>query len=272
MKKRVLTLALAVLMIFSFVGCSDSTFYDGSHPELFVVATHSLLGVWGGWREDVLILEEDAFGRIMFAYVGGTLTSDSTRSFTVLAVLIAQKTTERYSYFYSGINFILHEIAHPEPEGRYLTAGEFLDEDFVMQHFTADQLEQLKAESSWNEELNEDRFFRALISRRRKSRYMTYVSEEAQREAYLAVVEETQFIVPHDSIPLTMDKDGNIIFFMRGRQPENRRLYTPSVLFMFDADGNLIEGTGVMELIDLWDYRDQLREFKEANGWAFYYR
>ena len=72
-----------------------------------------------------------------------------------------------------------------------------------------------------------------------------------------------------------MDNNGNVIFFMRGsyRSVETQRLaHYPSFLFMFDAEGNLVEDTGIMELTDLWDYRNQLREFKEINGWSFYYR
>ena len=272
MKKRVLTLVLAVLMIFSFIGCSDPTLYDGSHPELFVVATHSLLGVWGGWGEVVLVLEEDAFGRVLFAYAGFSSGSDIGGALNILAVLVSQRTTETHSYFYSGINVISHEIAMQVRDFNS-SASEFLSEDFVMEHFTEEEIAQLKAGNSWNEELDEDRFFRARISRRRKSLYMTNVSEEALREAYLAVVEIDSFNAERDSIPLTMDKNGNIIFFIQGRRFEPRvTIRYPTFLFMFDADGNLIEGTGVMELIDLWDYCDQLREFKEANGWSFYYR
>ena len=264
MNKKCGIFILVALIVLSFVGCvtPDPRFYDGSYPELYVVATHSLLGVWGGLREYVLILEKDTFGRVMFAYLGGTTATDANINDSILAVLIAQRTTEHHSCFYQGINFIMLEMQERHrrlPE----SASVFFDEYFVMRHFTVEQLEQLKADNSWNEELNEDRFFRVPVSRHRKTRYMTYISEEVQREVYSAVTESG-----------TLNHiNGNVIFFMRGsRREDGVRIRYPAFLIMFDADGNLIEGTGAMELTDLWDYREQLREFKEINGWSFSYR
>ena len=275
MKKKAIGVILSALILLSLVGCKDYLMYGGSHPELYVVAINSLLGVRGGFIEDILILEEDTYGRVMFAYVGGTSASDERTPFNILAVLIAQRTTETYSYFYSGINFILHGIAIA-PRGQYRLVREFLSEGFVMERFSEEQLEQLKMENSWNEPLNENGFFRVPVSRGRKENYLTTVSRETQQETYLTAVEGANIIVEQDSIPLTMDKNGNVIFFMRGRRHDREEtpvwVYYPAFLFMFDADGNLIEDTGIMELTDLWDYRDQLREFKEVNGWSFYYR
>ena len=159
MKKRVNGVVLSVLILLSLVGCKDYLMYGGSHPELYVVAINSLLGVRGGFIEDTLILEEDTFGRVMFAYVGGTLASDKRTVFNILAILIAQRTTETHSYFYPSINFILYEI-----DGRqYQNTRDFLSEDFVMKRFTEEQLEKLKMENSWNEELNDNRFFRVPV-------------------------------------------------------------------------------------------------------------
>ncbi|MCL2829028.1 MAG: hypothetical protein FWD99_09890 [Oscillospiraceae bacterium] len=265
--KKLLALFLAMLMLLPLAGCGVPT--GGRHPELFVVATHSLLGVLGRDRENTIILEEDDFGRVMFAYGGHTITSSRRgATFNILAVLIAQRTTRTHSYFYSGINVILTEI-----EGDWWpNAREFLDEEFIMEHFSGEQLEQLKVENDWNEELNEDRFFRVSISARFKRRYITTVSEEAQREAAEEAFEETlgeatlgSVFLLRSNIPLTMDQDGRVLFLLRSDR---------TFLLMFDSDGALIEETGIMELPDenLWDYRDQLREFKAANGWAFFYR
>jgi len=277
MKKRIFALILAVLMMLFFAACfSDVTRYTGSHPELYVVATHSLLGVPGGMGADVLILDEDDYGRILFAYIDATSTTTSTASFSfsIVAVLVAQRTTETHSYFYDGINFILYEyIIRGAPR-----VSDFFDETFVMQRFTEEQLEELRAENSWNQELDEGRFFRVPVSRRSKERYMTAVSVRARQEAYLAVVGETgENFRPGHGTPLSMDKNGNVIFFMRGsvRDSEtNTMTRYPAFLFMFDNDGNLIEETGVMALPDenLWDYRELLIEFKAANGWSFSYR
>ena len=271
-KKKVFAFTLTALILLSSVGCTNPFYYNGSHPELFVVATHSLLGVRGGIGQDILILEEDAFGRVLFAYVGFTLARNDMAFYNILAILIAQKTTEEHSYFYPGINFIFYEIEVQNRSPQTTSARElFLDQGFVMDRICEAQLDQLKIENNWNEALNEDKFFRVPISRHHKVRYMTAVSEEARQEAYLTVAEGVQ-LLPAYSIPLTMDINGNIIFFARGRRRDNATwIFYPAVLLMFDADGNFIKETGAMELTDLRDYRDQLREFKEANNWSFYY-
>jgi len=253
--KRVLAFMLAVLILLSFAGCTPPA--GNVNPELFVVASHSLLGVLGRDREDVFILEEDDFDRVMFAYLGHTVTSDRPHDmFNILAVAIVQRTTRRYSYFYDGMNVIFREI---EVSGS-LWAADFLSEEFVMEYFTEEQLEQLREENSWNEELNEDRLFRVRVARGDKRRHLTYVPEEAQ-EAAIPIPGE---FWARRSMPLTMDKNENVIYFMRGWDGRG-------FLLMFDSDGDFIEGA-VMELYDLWDYRDQLREFKEAHGWSFTYR
>jgi len=251
--KRILALFLAVLMLFPFTGCTPPA---GSYrPELFVVASHSLLGVLGRDREGVLIIEEDDFGRVMFAYAGNAITSSrSGAMYNILAVAIVQRTARQHSYFYDGINIIFLEIdVDCGP-----SALDFLDKDFVLERFSEEQLEQLKAENDWNEELKEDRFFRVRVARGDKTRHMTSVSREAQEEAFQVAVEGARLLNAASlrrSIPLSMDSNGSVIYFMAGQRTDR------GFLSMFDSDGNLIENTGIMELYDLWNYRDQLREF-----------
>ena len=264
--KKILAFLLVVLMLLSLMGVSCHPPVGTYRTELFVVATHSLLGVRGGDRESVFVLEEDDFGRVMFAFGGNTIIdyvidNEPSPLFNILAVLIVQRTTRRYSYFYDGINVIFHQIALDAATrpGGYHSASGFLSEDFVMEHFTEEQLMQLKAENNWNEELSEDRFFRVRVATGDKERHMTYVSRRTQSIAFPDVL-----LSERDSVPLTMDRNENVIYFMG----DGSRV---GFLLMFDRNGDLIEGA-VMRLVNLWDYRDQLREFKEANGWGFYYQ
>jgi len=259
--KKLLALVLVVLMILSLTGCISA---NDSSRHLHVVAHHSLLGVWDDRWEETVILEEDDFGRVMFAFAGSTAMSDrSGSSFNILAVLIMQRTTGRHAYFYDGVNVILHEIGGLPPP---------IASRFVTRYFSEEQLEQLKEENDWNRALDEDRFFRVRVSYRCKTHYMTDVSRQTKRESLEAVSEGFH---SGNSVPLTADRNGNVLYVMRGRSfdwEERKYSVTQSFLFMFNSDGNLIEETGVMELTDLWNYREQLREFKEANGWNFYYR
>jgi len=271
MKKLALFLVPVILVVaLLLAGCTPVR--DGDGRSLHVVAHHSLLGVWEDRWEQAVILEEDDFGRVMFAFAGlGTTSESDSAGDDILAVLIVQRTTRRHAYFYDGINAILYDIGEIVQQ---MMSFDFLDEAFVMEHFSDEQLEQLKEENDWNRELEEDRFFRVRVSWRHKMNYMTDVSIPTEREAFESVSEYLHH--PSFSAPLTTDRNGNVIYFMRefyrGIEIEGTHYFARSFLFMFDSDGNWIEDTGVMELYDLWDYRDQLREFKEANGWAFYYR
>jgi len=269
--KRVLLFLLVLLMITSLSSCGPSRFSPVSRRlALQLVAIHSLLGTSGPYGEDAIeVLEEDELGRVMFAFSGSIATGDdgTATRYGILAVLIAQKIPESLThvYFYDGINFILHQLELGE-----IRNSASLTEAFVMERFTEEQLEQLKEENDWNMELDEDRLFRVPVSPRRKVRYMTDVSQQTVEEAFSAVSEGFR-----RSFPLTMDRNGNVIHFVRGANHDRdtqELTFFSSVLLMFDRNGNLIEGTGTMILEDLWDYREELRAFKEANGWAFYYR
>ena len=75
--------------------------------------------------------------------------------------------------------------------------------------------------------------------------------------------------------PLTTDKDGKTIYYMGGgtyNEDSKTYTYTTPYLFMFDKKGKVISETGVMEITDIDDYSEQLREFKELNNWCFYYQ
>jgi len=73
---------------------------------LFTVAIYSLLGARGYTPEyhgyvptDIKVLEEDDYGRVLFAYC-------EDQNGTVTTLLIIQKSDEKYSYYYPDYNFI----------------------------------------------------------------------------------------------------------------------------------------------------------------------
>ena len=98
MEKRYISIVFILIIVFLLSTC-DYELYDGSYPELYVVATHSLLGVWGGgiW-EDIFVLERDNFGRTIFAF-SGYMIAGSENSFNILAVLVAGGTAKHRGPF-----------------------------------------------------------------------------------------------------------------------------------------------------------------------------
>ena len=75
------------------------------------------------------------------------------------------------------------------------------------------------------------------------------------------------------STPLTTDKKGKTIYFMTQHSYDSKidmEYWGKSYLVMFDSSGEVIDDTGTQEIQDRWNYLNDLKEFKEANGWSFY--
>ena len=257
--KKLHVIVILLIITTSLYGCVFPLIYRGEYPELHAIAIHSLLGVSGYDNDRIAILEEDGFGRVMFSYLGYANTASGV-DHRIFAILIGQSMTEIDSCFYDNINYIICEI-----DGSVYNGFTVVDTDFVMKHFTDEQVEGLKLENDWNMELDRNKFFKVSNTRERT----TPLPISTLRKAFENVSHD--FHASYATF-LTMDKNGNLLYFMRGKKPDSKNgdyFFTQSYLFMFDNDGKLVRDTGIMELTDLWNYRAQLKSFKEANNWSF---
>ena len=260
MKKPIILCISLLLLSLLLVGCGV---YRGEHRDLHAVAINSLLGIFGCPEDVVRVIETDEYGRTLFAFRRASNEGISEVDH-VLALLISQKSTSEYAYFYDGYNVILCRFDGSERWGR-------LSPETVFNHFSAEEVEKLKADNDWGKEINEDRLFRVPI---RGYKPVT-VSARKQRAAFGEISDYSDYLNSGFSGPLTSDKNGKTLYLFLGYRFDARagiEYFTPPVLAMFDKDGNLIENTGLKEITDIWDYRDELREFKESNNWSFYYR
>lgn len=250
--KKVFAFLLVTVIIISLSSCDDHLKYKSNNPELQVVATNSLLGISGHETNQIIIFEKDEFGRVMFSFFNGANSGDED----VLAILIAQKTTNQDAYYYDNKNFIICGVK----------TNQTVDKDFVLQHFSKEQIDRLKKDNDWNKELNEQKLFKVKITRKKSDN----ISTQRQRKVFESV--------SHDfntgySIPLATDKNGKTIYFMRSFERDEkagRYSATDSYLIMFDADKRVNKTTGIAEIHDLWNYQQELENFKEANDWSFY--
>jgi len=64
---------------------------------------------------------------------------------------------------------------------------------------------------------------------------------------------------------LTSDSYNRHIYFFRGITEDD--VYTRSFVVIFNKDGTFDPDVGVMEIQDVWNYQDDLKAFKERNGW-----
>ena len=253
MKKIVICLLMCLITLLT--ACDDINTYKENNPELQVIATNSLLGVFGGDFDKVSKLEEDDYGRTLFVFEG------EVDDGIVLAVLISQKNTSEKSYYYDNTNYIICKIEYAE----YLKP---LNLDLVKKHFTDNEIQELKDDNDWNTELKEDKFFEIEITRKKHE----IISEKKQKQVFENLTKTKDYDAAY-STPLTTDKKGKTIYFMTQHSYDSKTdmdYWGKSYLVMFDSSGEVIDDTGTQEIQDRWNYLNDLKEFKEANGWSFY--
>lgn len=244
-----LKIILLLLFIVAMTACDDTVTYKGKNVEYQVIATNSLLGVQGSSSDHIFILENDEFGRILFAYIGY-----STNSYKwVLAVLISQKSSSGFSYWYDGINFVYRELSD----------WNLITEDNVLKQFSPEEIVELKNSNDWNHELQEDKLFKTRIVGRKRDT----VSNSKQKEIFDSF---SSGFHRNFSTLLTTDRNGQSLYYMRKLNNENDWANMDSYLVMIDKNGRLVQPTGFEKIESIWDYSKQLYEFKKKNDWSFY--
>jgi hypothetical protein len=279
MKKRTVFVVLMIFVLITLTGCPHAySFraylfkYRSDYNELHVVASNSLLSIQGMHNDIIFILDEDDFGRVMFVFVPENASFWFRHG--VFAIVIAQKTTETHSYFYSSYNVILTNsdyVGYNVAQLWRLTEEEMFD--LAHKVFSQEQIEGLKETNDWNKEINNDRLFQIPIVREKDN---DVVPRRIQERLYHELFEQfsSDFRGSVVSTLLTTDSAGNSIYVMQGHLLHLATVDTPmeerfvhSYLVMFDRRNNLI---ATEQLLYYWHYQEQLRNFKRNNGWNFY--
>ena len=238
---------VSLYLMFAF-GSPDKTRYYGDYPEHFSVAIYSLLGVTSEWgNRRVEILEEDSEERVMFAFSSSDFEGIDGRG-EAYSVMITQKTGSRFAYFYPDYNFVAR---HSEAE------------------ITEADIEQLKRDNDWNEPLNEAKMIRVRTIRKKTGVVSgSYVDSAVHRAA-----ESDPLTEGISMAPLGRDMDGRWLYYVyvfkyNGDILRDFRDFLRAYMLICDPSSGKVYD---IELIDdVWNYQDQLREFKGRNGWELY--
>ena len=250
------TLLLLLILTAFLTSCfqCEAFEYTGDYPELYSVAISLILGargyipadVVGGWRSanpNIVLLEEDNFGRVLFRYnddsfsrIVRAATDDSPTQFAEaikFVYIIVQRVNGDYVYFYPHYNFIIRR-------GRlHNTAFESYFEDIPM--LSDEDLDILKEANSWNQELSDNRAFeRVRIVRQKEDG--PFASEAERGMIYLRT-----------------DRYGRSIYARL-----NYDRYFVRLLHHDNLPGWEI---GFITLTDRFNYQTELRLFLEENGW-----
>jgi hypothetical protein len=266
---KTIIVVLIIIAMVALPGCYKEEF-KGRDVDLFTVARNSILGLQSYSAGEIVIMDEDQYGRRMFLFRGVTTATENTWEdpslaySNVYAVLISQKTDGNYVYFIPDNNSVLvqgfFDDFGPWPSG----------EDYLQLVYSKGinaEIEELKRANDWNRPLNEDKLVRAKILRtdNQWEAADVYVSSESREVAFLQVAKPGDDFLAFLFYYFITDEYGRHLYFFRTMDEDN--VYTGSYVVIFNRHGSFDRDTGIMEITDVYNYQDDLRVFKERNGW-----
>lgn len=145
--KRSCSFFLILAVMIALNSCDPVRRYEGENKALIATALYSIPGVNSRWNDSVQILEQDDYGRILFAICmsDSLLIRDSWDNY-ILAVLIMQKGDAEHAYFYAEKNY------------SFKITKEFVDlsEKSIEEFFSMDDILVLKEKNDWNRPYDEE--------------------------------------------------------------------------------------------------------------------
>ena len=256
LNKKVLAVLLVVFLcsILFSVGACEPTFseYSGENKELYSATIQSILGVWSDISDEIFVIEKDEYGRILYC----CYTKQDIWVEGIISLLIAQKYDDNYTYVYSDKNYIVK----PMEERQTLT------QTIINSTFEMDEINLLKSKNDWGEPLDVEKMSKIRHVFDKTKDFIDYVeTRENITKASQLVGEDFSL---GNTILLTIDDYYRRIYFMRVFEEtiegSEENDYTDSYVFMFDDNDNIV---GHQKIDDIWNYNEQLAEFKERNGW-----
>lgn len=265
-KRLAIFVIMTVLAAATLCGCNYKG-YEGEHPALYAEAINSILGISGFYDSPSLadsyidILETDDNGRVMYMY----------RESGIVAICIAQKHDSDYVYYYPDFNFILAE----ETNG----FGNKKATEIMNDCFAEDDIANLKSLNDFNQEFNENKCIKTKIITKKNSPTINKKTEN-QLETLCKQYAKDSGCKGEDSVYryanfCTYDDYGRMLFYIWG---VHRDVYgegiSPSsterefrLAIIFNPDWSYDTSNTFFELEDMFNYQNDLKEFKQLHNW-----
>ena len=251
MMKKIIRYFIVMTLIPMIISCHDFNVYYDNESELHSVALESIIGSRSYNMNQVLRIEEDSYGRVLFAFYGANLywTNDQAR---LLAIVVAQRVDSDYAYYYDSINAIAIYVDQ---------LNEKLTESLRESYFDEEDIEELKVKNDWNKPMNNKLLFRTEVTRKK-----TCEIDRRELRPYEDLLEGN---MSSGSVQCYgEDRNGYTLVSVKTLLTETYGGSFAIYLLIVNQDHELISPNAVMRVTDIFDM-EAIKRFKEENGWSF---
>ena len=253
MKRLVLLFILLLLLSGCKLTFDPILRYSGEHTELIAAAIYSMPGVQSETGDELLILEEDDFGRTLYAVCldRDMMVLDKTRAYDwkVFALVITQGSDESYVYFYGDQNYRMRTVP-----GTVVLTQELVDE-----HFDETVISQLKQENDWG--IPPEETERKMVKAPNQVDKGVYLPNQQRKmlQEYTGSNLKTDF--------LREDQEGRQLYFVLEIRDDPDAYVWYAVIF--DPSGNLPNGEGdVVHIPSLDTIHTTIADFLDNHEWS----
>ncbi|MEG1859350.1 MAG: hypothetical protein RR193_03315 [Christensenellaceae bacterium] len=231
MKKVLCICTLLLVVCIAFVACEPPAF-RGIESYLYEIIAVNTPFVESDGKIDEL--ETDAYGRALYSY--------TTNHFIVY--FICQKHDADSTYYYEDFGVLVKR-----------------SQDSISQK----EIDILKSINDWDEPLDQTK----MSSRKMKP------SRSANEYYWLEVGEiiERKFIsddnYEYETVPVQFDSNGKSLYYVNVYDKRDRVESKKHFFMILNADGSYNDNKYLIEVSDIYNFQNQLHEFKIQNGWKF---
>ena len=248
MKKSISIVLLLAVVLYSLTGCIYKE-YSGEYSDLYTVAINSLL--WSNGHSfsteryadpKIEIIDRDAYGRVLFTYYekyySGAVISYS-------ALIVSQSSNEKEVFYYEDINYIVKEQL-------MYTQNIKLFEDA--------EIDNLKKENDWNQELKFDKCIKKEITRCKQA--IPYEEEVKNRIVDEFDVTDREYNVTHF---LTCDSTGSkFLIYGYIRKTNGQGTF---YVALAECDKDSLKSLNFFVPTSVFDCKMDFIKFKDENNW-----
>ena len=250
--KKIIKYLMLIILVPLIASCRDLYLYQGNDPELYSIALESVIGSRSYVMNQVLRIEEDAYGRVLFAFFGDFIYGENSDQSDAIAIVIAQKTDSNFAYYYDSSNSIAAISLH--------SLDEELTLKLIESYFDEEDIEELKVKNDWNKPMNNKLLFRTEVTRKK-----TCNVNDRDLLPYKDLLGGNLY---HGIQCYGKDRNGYMLVSVESELSNQSSRTFVIYLLIVNKDHELISFDAVMRVTDIFDM-EAIKRFKEENGWSF---